>query len=143
VKKEMPSPRWPSVVLDSEGLWAVARGDSEDAQAMLQASNRNGVPVLVSAAVLTEIFFGDARDTRANQTLKRVEVVPVTESLARSAAKLKRAAGMAGVAATIDAVVVATSEAAGGGIILTSDPKDIRALADCVSDRRIRPVRIS
>jgi hypothetical protein len=25
----------------------------------------------------------------------------------------------------------------------TSDPADIRALADCVSDRRIRPVRVS
>jgi hypothetical protein len=50
---------------------------------------------------------------------------------------------MTGVAATIDAVVVATSETVGGGVILTSDPADIRVLADCVSDRRIRPVRVS
>jgi hypothetical protein len=47
------------------------------------------------------------------------------------------------VAATIDAVVVATAKAAGGGVILTSDPGDIRALAQGVTDTRIRPVRVS
>jgi hypothetical protein len=67
----------------------------------------------------------------------------VTDVIARSAAKLKRLAGLTGVAATIDAVVVATAEAAGGGLILTPDPGDIRALADCVTDTRIRPVRVS
>jgi predicted nucleic acid-binding protein len=70
-------------------------------------------------------------------------VAPVTDAIARSAAKLKRLAGMTGVAATIDAVVVATAEAAGGGVILTSDPSDIRALAQVVTDTRIRPVRVS
>jgi hypothetical protein len=63
----------------------------------------------------------------------------VTDAIARSAAKLKRLAGMTDIAATIDAVVVA----AGGGLILTSDPGDVRALADCVTDTRIRPVRVS
>lgn len=46
-----PAP-WPSVVLDSEGLWAIARNDSEDARAVLAASNQAGVPVLVPAVVL-------------------------------------------------------------------------------------------
>jgi hypothetical protein len=36
---------------------------------------------------------------------------------------------MAGPAATIDAIVVATSAAAGGGVVLTSDIDDIRLLA--------------
>ena len=142
LKKTPPAP-WPSVVLDSEGLWAVARNSSEDASALLAASSRAGVPVLVSAAVLGETLHGDARDARAHQVLKKLEVVPVTDGIARTAARLKQAAGMTGVAATIDAVVVATAEAAGGGVILTSDPGDIRALADCVTDRRIRPVRVS
>jgi predicted nucleic acid-binding protein len=141
VKNAPPAP-WPSVVLDSQGLWAVARSESEDARAVLAASSRAGVPVLVSAAVLAETLFGDERDARVNQVLKKLQVVSLTDSIARSAAQLKRLAGMVGVAATIDAIVVATSAAAGGGVILTSDPEDIRRLASYVSDTRIRPVQV-
>lgn len=136
-----PAP-WPSVVLDSEGLWAVARNDSEDARAVLAVSNQAGVPVLVPAAVLTETLFGDGRDARANQVLKKLQVIPITDPIARSAAGLKRDARMTGVAPTIDAIVVATSAAAGGGIVLTSDVDDIRALANCATGVRIRPVRV-
>jgi predicted nucleic acid-binding protein len=141
--KKAPLAPWPAVVLDSQGLWVVARNDDEDARAVLAASSRTGVPVLVSAAVLAEALFGDERDARANQVLKRIQIAPVTDVIARSAAKLKRLAGLTGVAATIDAVVVATAEAVGGGVILTSDPAYIRALADCVTATRIRPVRVS
>lgn len=142
----MKKPRgvpWPSVVLDSEGLWAVARSSSEDAKALLDDSRKAGVPVIVPTSVLAETLFGDARDAPANRVLKKMEIVPLSETISRSAAKLKRDAGMSGVEATTDAVVVATSDAAGGGVILTSDPKDIRALADCVTSRRIRPVKVS
>jgi predicted nucleic acid-binding protein len=141
VKSAPPAP-WPSVVLDSEGLWAVARNDSDDASAVLAASSQAGVPVLVPAVVLAETLFGDARDARANQVLKKLQVVPITDRIARSAAGLKRLAGMTGVTATIDAIVVATSAAAGGGVIVTSDIEDIRALARCAAGVQIRPVRI-
>ena len=97
-------------MLDSEGLWAVARNDSEDARAVLAMSNQAGVPVLVPAAVLAETLFGDGRDARANQVLKRLQVISVTDPIARSAAGLKRDARMTGVAPTIDAIVVATAE---------------------------------
>ena len=130
------------MVLDSEGLWAVARNDSDDASAVLAASSQAGVPVLVPAVVLAETLFGDARDARANQVLKKLQVVPITDRIARSAAELKRLAGMTGVTATIDAIVVATSAAAGGGVIVTSDIEDIRALARCAAGVQIRPVRI-
>jgi len=129
-------------VLDSQGLWAVARNDSDDARAVLAASSQAGVPVLVPTAVLAETLKGDERDARANQALKKLQVVPLTDPIARSAARLKRLAGMTGVAATIDAIVVATSAAAGGGIILTSDSDDIRVLASHVSDMRIRPINV-
>jgi predicted nucleic acid-binding protein len=79
---------------------------------------------------------------RANQVLKKLQVVPVTDPIARSAAELKRRAAMTGIAATIDAIVVATSVAVGGGVVLTSDIDDIRALADCAAGIRIRPVRV-
>lgn len=141
VKNAPPAP-WPSVVLDSEGLWAVARNDSDDARAVLAASSQAGVPVLVPAVVLAETLFGDARDARANQVLKKLQVVPITDRIARSAAELKRLAGMTGVTATIDAIVVATSAAADGGVIVTSDIEDIRSLARCAAGIQIRPVRI-
>lgn len=136
-----PAP-WPSVVLDSEGLWTVARNDSDDVRAVLAASRDAGVPVLVPAVVLAETLFGDERDARANQVLKRLQVVQTTEAVARFAAKLKNLANMQGVGATVDAVVVATSAAAEGGVIITSDTDDIGKLANVASTVRIRPVRI-
>lgn len=142
MKKTSPVP-WPSLVLDSQGLWAVARNEGHKAKTLVSESSKAGVPIIVPADVLAETLFGDKRDAQANQLLKNVVIVPTSESIARAAAKLKRDAGMTGVAATIDAVVVATSEAVGGGVILTSDPKDIRALADYVAGRRIRPVKVS
>lgn len=129
-------------MLDSQGLWAIARNDSEDARAVLKASSNAGIPVLVPAVVLAETLLGDERDARANQVLKKLQVVSLDDSIARSAARLKRLAGMTGVAATVDAIVVATSAAAGGGVILTSDPDDIRALSSHVNDMRIRPIRV-
>lgn len=120
----------------------MARNDNDDARAVLAASNQAGVAVLVPAAVLAETLFGDGRDARANQVLKKLQVVPLTDPIARSAAQLKRLAGLTGVAATIDAIVVATSAAAGGGVVLTSDVEDIRALASCAAGVRIRPVRV-
>ena len=140
--RQAPPAPWPSTVLDSDGLWAIARNDSEDARAALAASRRAGIPVLVPAAVLAETLIGDRRDARANQALKKLQIVPVTETIARSAAQLKCLAGVTGVAATIDAIVVATSAAAGGGLILTSDVEDIRALASCVLSIRIRPAHV-
>ncbi len=101
--------------IDSQGLWAVARNDNEDARAVLAASTQTGAPVLVPAAVLAETLMGDERDARANQVLKKLQIVPLTDSIARSAARLKHLAGMTGVAATIDAIVVATLPAAVGG----------------------------
>lgn len=136
-----PAP-WPSVVLDSEGLWAVARNDSDDARAALAASAEAGVAVLVPATVLAETLLGDARDARVNQVLKRLQVVPIDEVIARSAARLKNISSMTGVAATVDATVVAVSAAAGGGIVLTSDVDDISALAAGVTDRRVKPVHV-
>lgn len=142
LRSARPAP-WPSVVLDSEGLWAaVARNDSEDARAVLASSREAGVPVLVPAVVLAETLFGDRRDARANQALKKLQVVAISEPLARVAAGLKRSAAMGGMTTTVDAIVVAVSAAAGGGAVLTADTDDIRKLASAVSDVRIRPIQV-
>jgi predicted nucleic acid-binding protein len=57
--KKTPLAPWPAVVLDSQGLWAAARNDDVDARAVLAASSRAGVPVIVPAVVLAETLFGD------------------------------------------------------------------------------------
>lgn len=129
-------------MLDSEGLWAVARNDSEDARVVLTSSREAGIPVMVPSVVLAETLFGDNRDARANQALKKLQVVPVSESVARMAAELKRLTGATGVAETVDALVVALSAAAGGGVVLTADAEDIAKLAGAVSDVRVRPIRV-
>ena len=135
-----PAP-WSSAVLDSEGLWAVARNDDDDAQAVVAASMVAGVPVLVPAAVLAETLYGDVRDARVDQVLKKLQIVDLSDPIARLAAQLKLRASMVGVAATIDAVVVAVSAIAGGGVIVTSNVEDIRRLAD-TSGVRIRTVQV-
>ncbi len=140
--RQGPPAPWPSVTLDSEGLWAVAKNDSEDARAVLAASSEAGVPVVVPSVVLAETLFGVGRDARANQVLKKIHVFPVTELVARAAAKLKVRTGVTGVAPTIDAIVVATSAAFGGGVVLTSDSDDINALAEGAPGVRIRAVRV-
>ena len=129
-------------MLDSQGLWSVATNTSEDANAALDLSRLAGVPVLVPAAVLAETLRGSPEDARANQVLKQLAVEPITDRLGRLAAFLKAAAGMTGVAATIDALVVAVSIAYGGGAILTSDRDDITRLATGAPEIRIRAIRV-
>jgi len=48
---------------------------------------------------------------------------------------------MSGAAATIDALVVAVSVAAGGGVVLTSDVDDLQSLAAGAAVR-IRTIRV-
>jgi predicted nucleic acid-binding protein len=141
VAKSRPAP-WSSLVLDSEGLWAVARNDSEAARAALSASRTAGVPVVVPSVVLAETLYGDERDARANQALKNLVVCPTTELIARLAALCKRQSAMRGVKATIDAIVVATSVDLGGGAILTSDAGDIDRIAASFGDPRVKAISV-
>ena len=64
-----------------------------------------------------------------NRLLQLCTVNPVTESIARRAAALRYRAGRSGISA-VDAVVAATADHAGGAVVWTSDPKDLRALAE-------------
>jgi predicted nucleic acid-binding protein len=139
VAKGVPAP-WASLVFDSEGIWAVARNDSEDARAVLDASRLAGVPVVIPSVVLAETLQGNERDARVNQVLKSIEVIPIGTESARLAAMLKHRSNMTGVEVTIDALVVAVSALLGGGAILTSDPDDINRLASAVPEIRIRAI---
>lgn len=83
-------------------------------------------PPAVPSVVLVECLSGRPdRDARTNLFLKTCDVrVHLPEARARRAAYLGRAAGRG---SAVDAVVVATAEP--GGTILTTDSKDLGALA--------------
>jgi hypothetical protein len=81
---------------------------------------------LVPSIVLVECLQGHAgRDAAENRFLKTCDVVEdVSEPLARRAAFLRRRARRG---SAVDALVVAVAEP--GGTVLTSDPRDLEALA--------------
>lgn len=83
--------------------------------------------VIVPSVVIAETARGGSDDASINWVVKRSsEVTVLDEPLARRAGQLLAATQSD---ATVDAVVVATAERAGGGIVLTSDRTDMPGLA--------------
>lgn len=132
---------WPLLVLDSGGLTAVA-ANHPDARAAIEYSERNDVDVIVPSVVIAESTRGDATDARVNWVINDTMVAVIREKEARTAARLKKAAGMSGVEQTIDALVVATAALAGGGAILTTDVDDIEALASALPLGTVRAIGV-
>jgi predicted nucleic acid-binding protein len=135
-----PAP-WPSLVLDSQGLLAVA-ANSEDARAALAATASAKVPALVPAVVLAECLRGGAVDAPIYQRLKGLTVVSIDGPIAIEAARLKAVARLSGIGPTVDALVVAVAIKFGGAAILTSDPRDMERLAEVRSDVPISVIRV-
>ena len=116
-----------TLVLDAGGLSALA-----GQRARLQELRRRGLwPAQVPTVVLTESLTGDhRRDFHVNRLLRVCQVRDVDETQAREAARLRAATGRAATISAVDAVVVASASGAPGAVVLTSDPGDLRALAE-------------
>jgi hypothetical protein len=73
---------------------------------------------------------GTPRDSTVNQFLREFDltIVPVTESIARSAGSLRFSAGRP-TADTIDAIVVAIGDLSNRSIILTGDVGDLQTFS--------------
>ncbi len=113
-------------MLDAGAISAIAEGDPR-ARHILRFAHARGEPVLTPTVVVAEVITGEGlRDARTNRVLSNVGLIPVSEKLARRAGALRYRARRPG---TVDALVVATAEATLGGIVLTADPKDLKALA--------------
>ena len=114
------------LVLDSGGVSALA-----GQRARLVELRRRGLwPPLVPSVVLTEALTGDhRRDFHANRLLGMCQIKSIDEQLARQAAALRTATGIASDISATDAVVVSLGAQLEGASILTSDPGDLRALA--------------
>jgi predicted nucleic acid-binding protein len=115
-----------TLVLDAGGVSALA-----GQRARLAALRDKGAwPPQVPSVVLTESLTGDHRaDFHTNRLLRMCQVRDVTEALARDAAVLRTATGRAGSISATDAIVVAFAAAQPSAVVLTSDRRDITALA--------------
>ena len=114
------------LVLDSGGVTRLAER-SRDSLALILAFREQGLwPPKVPSVVLVECLRGHAgRDANENRFLKTCDIAQaIPESVARRAALLRRLARRG---SAVDALVVAMAEP--GGTVLTSDPKELEALA--------------
>jgi predicted nucleic acid-binding protein len=116
-------------VLDSEGVSKLAEDHPELVSYVANARKRQA-SVIASAVTLTEVLRGSPRDAAVHRILKRVEIIPLTRDLGRSAGELLGASGLPPTA-TIDAMVAATAlDQPRPVVILTSDPRDLGALVE-------------
>jgi predicted nucleic acid-binding protein len=119
-----------TLVLDSEGLVKLSRGDSR-ARAFLATARERGARVIVSAVTLTEVLRGESRDAAVHRVLSRIVVQPVTPELGRRAGELLGSTGLSGHRRAIDAVVAATAlDLPRPVVLLTSDPDDLTKLVE-------------
>jgi predicted nucleic acid-binding protein len=130
-----------ALLLDAEGVRKAARGETTAARFVVAAA-RASLPVAVSAITLTETLRGTPRDAPVHQLLKGIQVVPVDAEIARAAGALL---GTAKRSDTVDAVVVATAQLlerrfGGPVLVLTSDPRDLAALAPPAARMRVQTV---
>lgn len=115
------------IVLDSGVVTAFAHADRLLRERIARLSRRSGEPFLVPAAVVIEATTATARDASLNRFLEGCEIVVLGEALARRPAGLRFSSRRG---SPVDASVVATVESRGGGVALTTDLDDLRALAE-------------
>ncbi len=99
-------------------------------QALLTAARQRGDDLIIPAAVLAELYRG-ALVPSVDAGLNRHPawtIAPTTRPLARLVGQLLTAASR-GSADHVDACVIATAIAAGGGNVITGDPEDMSHIA--------------
>ena len=119
-----------ALVLDAGAFIAVERGDRA-MMARLEAAEADEIGLRTSAIVVAQVWRDPAgRQARLARLLRAVDVRVVDDRLARDAGALL---GQAGTADPIDATVVLVAES--GDHLLTSDPEDLRRLAETAGVR--------
>lgn len=119
-----------SLILDSEGLSKLARGDQR-ARGYLETAIARRARVAVSAITLAEVLRGDKRDAAVHRVLSRITIMSVTPEIARRAGELLGATGLSGHRCAIDAVVAATAlTMERPAVLLTSDLDDLSRLVE-------------
>lgn len=113
------------LILDTGAFVAAERGD-RDVVAMVKRERLAGRPPVTNGGVVAQVWRGGrGRPVPVARLLAGTDVVPVDEVLGRRAGMLLAVTGGSD---AVDAAVVGL--AADGDDILTSDPGDLRALAE-------------
>lgn len=113
------------LLLDAGAFVAVERG-SRDVVALVKRERLAGRPPVTSGGVVAQVWRGGhGRQVPVARMLAGVDVAPVDDGLGRRAGMLLARSGQQD---AIDATVICL--AADGDDILTSDPDDLRALAE-------------
>lgn len=136
-------PDVPAAVLDGEPLWRLVRARrntdrAEIVRALMRSARRRGDDVVVPSAVLAEVYRGGNDDSAVDHVLAsaRIGIVTTGRAIARIAGGLLARDGLDS-CHVVDALVVATARRLGGGVILTSDPYDLRQLAASFTNVRV------
>lgn len=121
------------LILDSEAISAIAHGPAvrrDRVRALVTEMRRRELPVATVAAVLAEVVRGRSADAGVFAGLRRerVQVRPVDTAVGVRAGQIMGAAKV-GSALAVDAFVVAVGDLAGGAVVATTDPRDLRRLA--------------
>jgi predicted nucleic acid-binding protein len=125
-----------TLVLDAGGVSALAGQRAR----LMELRRRGRWPAQVPAVVLVESLTGDhRRDFHVNRLLRACQIRDVTEPEAREGARLRTATGRAGEISATDAVVAAFASSLRDAVVLTSDPRDLVALAQHV----IHPIAVA
>ncbi len=125
------------VVLDSGGVSWLAQRSPRAAAVIAELRSAGLWPALVPAPVLVECLTGQAgRDVATNRLLKSCDVTTdCPQALARRCARLRFEARRG---SAVDAIVIGVAEP--DGVVLTSDPDDLAALAYVATGVTIRAV---
>lgn len=127
-----------TLVLDCEGL-SRAVCDDRRIMAMLEQARLDDASVVASAVTLVEARNPSVSQARFDWVISRIEIIPVTEQIARHASRLLASAAKHGHKYALDALVAATALLAPRpAAIVTSDPDDLTAL----TQGRVRIVRV-
>lgn len=125
-----------TLILDSGGISALAGHRAR----LTELRHRGLWPPQVPSVVLAEALTGDARrDFHANHLLRTCQIRDIDEPTSREAARLRTATGKASRISAVDAVVAAFATHHPDPVVLTSDPRDLSALAA----QTVRPVTIA
>lgn len=135
------------VVLDNEALSVLAGPDSlrqRQVRRALDAASHTGRDVVVPTLVFAESYRGSGRTKAVDSLLARHRHAIATRNTDRPLAQFVGAvlhAAEATSADIVDAHVVAVAAEAGGGLVLTGDPTDLRRLAASYVSVVIEPLR--
>ena len=113
------------ILVDSGALSALADGH-EALRIVARKAIKDDISIVVPTIVIAESTIGDARDANVNRTLTQLDVIDLSEGIARDAARLRARVRGSEVA---DAVMLATADRISGTTVITGDPRDLRALA--------------